>query len=88
MAFLLTDFHVRAELQIEARLREDQEGNEENWVLKIWMTRSLLIQLFDLAYFSRSIPLVFSLLFLLSTRGRVRIQVQFAAGVPEEDQDQ
>ena len=52
------------------------------------MTKSLLIQLFDLAYFSRSIPLVFSLLFLLSTRGRVRIQVQFAAGVPEEDQDQ
>ena len=30
VAFLLTDFHVRAELQIEARLREDQEGNEEN----------------------------------------------------------
>ena len=49
--------------------------------------RSLLIQLFDLAYFSRSIPLVFSVLILLSTR-RVRVQVQFAAGVPEEDQDQ
>jgi len=30
VAFLLTDFHVRAELQIEARLREDQEGNEDN----------------------------------------------------------
>jgi len=30
VALLLTDFHVRAELQIEARLREDQEGNEEN----------------------------------------------------------
>jgi len=46
--------------------------------------RSILIRLFDLAYFSRSIPLVFSLLFLLCTR-RVHIQVQFAA-VPE-DQD-
>ena len=27
VAFLLTDFHVRAELQIEARLRDEQENN-------------------------------------------------------------
>lgn len=47
--------------------------------------KSLLIRLFELAYFSRSIPLVFSLLFLLSTR-RVHVQVRFA--VPEIQQEQ